>query len=514
MSKKLVKSTGVVAGMTMVSRILGFVRDVALAGFFGAGPAFDAFVIAFKIPNFFRRLFAEGAFSQAFVPILTEYKTQQSQADVSAFVGKVAGALLASLLVIVVLAEIGVPLLVVIFAPGFLHHPVRYELSKHLLYITFPYLLLISMAAFAGAVLNAWQRFAIPALSPVLLNVAMIAAAMFGVNYFHQPIYILACGVIMGGVLQCGLQWSALYRAGLFPKLRFDWRDAAVWRVLKKMVPALFGVSVAQLGLLIDGFFASFLPSGSISWLYYSDRLTFLPLGVIGVALATVSLPNLSRHYTTQSEQAYSATLDWSLRTLALVGVPAAVGLSCLSAPILATLLLHGKFTVQDVSMASMSLMAFSFGLPAFMLVKVLATAFYSRQNIHTPVKVAASALLVNVILNLVFIIPLHHTGLALATSLASFFNSLCLLRLLISQGLYQPQPGWRVFLTRCVVANLALGLTATGLAGDFSQWVIGSIGQRSLYLMFVIASSLLVYVGVLWLTGLRFQDVRWVGSE
>ncbi len=514
MSKKLVKSTGVVASMTMVSRVLGFVRDVALAGFFGAGPVFDAFVIAFKIPNFFRRLFAEGAFSQAFVPILTEYKEQQPEDEVRAFMGRVAGALFGALFVIVLLAEIGVPLLIILFAPGFLHHPLRYELSKGLLYITFPYLLLISMAAFAGAVLNAWQRFAIPALSPVLLNVVMIGAAMLGVTYYHQPIYTLAWGVIMGGLLQCGLQWGALYRVGLLPRLRFDWRDAAVWRVLRKMVPALFGVSVAQLGLLIDGFFASFLPSGSISWLYYSDRLTFLPLGVIGVALATVSLPNLSRHFSGQSERAYSQTLDWSLRTLALAGVPAAVGLCCLAGPILATLLLHGQFTARDVSMASMSLMAFAAGLPAFMLVKVLATAFYARQNIQTPVKVAAVSLVVNVVLNMALIIPLHHVGLALATSLASYCNGLWLLRVLLREGLYQPQPGWPVFLARLVIANVALGVTAVWSGGLLSQWVVWDTWLRSAHLMGVIALAVLVYVIALWVTGVRLHDLKWVGTE
>ena len=514
MSKKLVKSTGIVATMTMISRVLGFIRDVVLAGFFGAGPAFDAFVIAFKIPNFFRRLFAEGAFSQAFVPILTEYKVQQSEDDVQAFMGRVAGALLGALMVIVVLAEIAVPLLIILFAPGFLHHPLRFELSKGLLYITFPYLLLISMAAFAGAVLNAWQRFAVPALSPVLLNVAMITAAIFGVAYYHQPIYVLAWGVIMGGLLQCGLQWGALYRVGLLPRLRFDWRDAAVWRVLKKMVPALFGVSVAQLGLLIDGFFASFLPSGSISWLYYSDRLTFLPLGVIGVALATVSLPSLSRHFSSQSEQAYSKTLDWSLRTLGLVGLPAAVGLCCLAGPILATLLLHGEFTARDVNMASMSLMAFAAGLPAFMLVKILATAFYARQNIHTPVKVAAVALLVNVVLNMVFIFPLHHVGLALATSLASYCNGLWLLRVLLRDGLYQPQPGWFLFVARLFVANVALAITALWSAGVLAQWIVWNTWMRSAHLMGVIVLSVSVYTVVLWVTGVRFNDLKWVGGE
>ncbi len=514
MSKKLVKSTGIVASMTMVSRVLGFVRDVALAGFFGASAGFDAFVIAFKIPNFFRRLFAEGAFSQAFVPILTEYKEQQPAHEVGAFIGKVAGTLLFALCVIVLLAELAVPGLIALFAPGFLGHPERYQLSKTLLAITFPYLLLISMAAFAGAVLNTWQRFAIPALSPVLLNVAMIGSAFVGVLFFHQPIFILAAGVLIGGLMQCGLQWAALYHRGLLPKLQFDLRDSGVWRVLKKMVPALFGVSIAQLGLLLDGFFASFLPTGSISWLYYSDRLTFLPLGVIGVALATVSLPNLSRHFANRSERAYSSTLDWSLRTLFLVGLPATLGLCFLSGPILATLLLHGKFLVTDLMMAKMSLVAFAFGLPAFMLVKLLATAFYSRQDIRTPVKIAAYALLVNLVLNIILIYPMRHAGLALATSLASYFNSGYLLLTLVRRGHYQARAGWKKFTVRALSANAVLVCFVLWSAGPIQQWITWSTWTRSWHLLTIIAFSLCLYLGALWVTGLRLNDLKLVESE
>lgn len=509
MSKKLIQSTGIVASMTMISRVLGFLRDMLLAIVFGASPAFDAFIIAFKIPNFFRRLFAEGAFSQAFVPILMEYKANYSNEETRDFIGAVGGTLAAALLVMVLLAELLAPLMVMVFAPGFMFHSLRYELATHMLYITFPYLLLISMTAFAGALLNADQRFAIPALMPVFLNIALISAAMLGVHYFNQPIFVLAWGVVVGGVLQCAFPAIALYRRGQFPRFRWGASNAAVRRVLKQMVPALFGVSVAQIGLLIDSFFASFLPAGSISWLYYSDRLTFLPLGVIGVALATVALPNLSRHYAKQDKAQYGRTLDWLLRTLATVGIPAALGLFLLAGPILATLMFHGEFSVQDVVMTRSSLMAFAVGLPSFMLVKILASALYSQQNIKQPVKVAAIALLCNVVLNLAFIHFWHHTGLALATALASYVNSILLFAIIIRQGDYHWPPKWWLFWGRITIANALLALTLVWMRGALAQWVVWPPLVRVIHLATVIGVAVIVYMASLYVTGMRVNDFK-----
>jgi len=502
--RKLFKSTSLVAAMTMLSRILGFIRDMILAQVFGAGAAFDAFIIAFKIPNFMRRLFAEGAFSQAFVPLLAEFRSKEDEETVQQFVNRIAGTLGLSVLLVVVLGEILAPFIIMVFAPGFIHDPMRYHLAVHMIRITFPYLLLISLVAFAGAVLNTCGRFGVPAFTPVLLNVSLIMVAWFWAPHSTTPIYVLAWGVLIGGVAQLCIQWPYLKKVGLLPIPKSGFSDPGVRRVMKLMVPALFGVSVAQISLLIDNLFASFLPAGSISWLYYSDRLTYLPLGVVGVALATVVLPNLSRSHNDGSTKQFSVTLDWALRCVVVIGLPAAVGLFFLSGPLLSTLFQHGEFNTFDVEMTRRSLMAFSLGLPGFMLIKILASAFYSRQNIRTPVKVAAVAMVLNLLLNLTLIFPLAHAGLALATSLASLFNALFLLRLLLKQDKYQPQENWWSFLWRIVVANAVMAVVILFLAGDYQHWFVWQISQRVMHLSMDIMVSVIVYFATLYLLGLR----------
>jgi putative peptidoglycan lipid II flippase len=495
--------------MTLLSRLLGFVRDVVVATIFGAGPVFDAFLIAFKIPNFMRRLFGEGAFSQAFVPILAEYRQKRSPEEVRAFVNHIAGTLGVALLIVVAIAEIIAPVITMVFAPGFIHDPVRFMYATHMIRITFPYLLLIALTAFSGATLNTFGRFGVPAFTPVLLNLAMIAVALWWAPHTQVPIYVLAWGVLIGGVAQLAAQLPFLHRIKMFPIPKLQWRDPGVLRVLKLMIPALFGVSVAQLSLLIDNFFASFLPAGSISWLYYSDRLTYLPLGVIGVALATVVLPNLASHHSTDSKKAYSDTLDWALRTVMVIGVPCAVGLFILAGPLIATLFKHGAFNTFDVLMTRRSLWAFSVGLPGFMLVKILASAFYSRQNIRTPVKIAAVAMVINLLFNLILIHPLAHAGLALATSIASLFNAACLLVFLLRDGVYKPQPRWSLLLLRIIVANVLMGIVIGWFAGDLNPWLTWAVGQRAWHLIVVIVLGVLVYAITLLLSGLRIKDFR-----
>jgi putative peptidoglycan lipid II flippase len=495
MKHKLFRSTSIVALMTMISRLMGFARDVITATIFGAGPAFDAFVIAFKIPNFLRRLFGEGAFAQAFVPVLAEYRTKRSHEEVQAFINYIAGCLGFSLLVVVAVSEIIAPLIVMVFAPGFVHDPLRFHYATHMIRITFPYLILIALTAFAGAALNTFNRFAMPAFTPVILNVVLILVAWFWAPHASVPIYVLAWGVIIGGVLQLAAQIPSMRRLKITPIPKWNWRDAGVLRVMKLMVPALFGVSVAQLSLLIDNFFASFLPVGSISWLYYSDRFTYLPLGVIGVALATVVLPNLSRHHSAQSPQAYSATLDWALRMSMLIGIPAAVALFTLSGPLLATLIHHGAFNVHDVLMTRRSLWAFSVGLPGFMLIKILASAFYSKQNIRTPVKIAAACMGVNLILNLIFIHPLAHAGLALSTSLASLLNALLLLFLLLRRDIYHPQPKWIALIARIIFANAAMGIAIVWYAGDLQRWIDWTLWQRAWHLAAAVVLGMMIYI-------------------
>lgn len=506
---KLFRSTGLVALFTMISRLLGFVRDVIFASMFGAGPEFDAFVIAFKFPNFMRRLFAEGAFSQAFVPILAEYKEKRSPEEVRAFVNHIAGTLAAVLILVVAIVEIAAPLVIMVFAPGFADHGLRQQLATHMLRIMFPYLILIALTAFCGAILNTFGRFGSPAFAPVLLNIALISVAVWWAPHTSTPIYTLAWGVLLGGLLQLILQWPFLRRLRIFPIPKPRFKDPGVMRVLKLMIPALFGVSVAQISMLIDNFFASFLPQGSISWLYYSDRLTYLPLGVIGVALATVVMPYLSRMHSQNSQEDFSKTLDWALRLNILAGVPSAVGLFILSGPLLATLFRHGVFNDYDVYMTRESLMAFAVGLPAFMLVKVLASAFYSRQNIRTPVKIAAIAMVTNLVLNLALIVPLKHAGLALATSLASWLNSILLIVMLFRHKIYQAQTRWSLLILRVFIANLCMGVFIWWAAGNLQHWLHWVIWTQVWHLFGTIFAGIVIYAIVLFATGIRLRDLK-----
>lgn len=509
MRRKLLRSALIVSSMIFISRLLGFARDMVLAIVFGTGPTFDAFIVAFKIPNFMRRLFGEGAFAQAFVPILSEYRSNRTTKEVCKFINHIAGSLGTSLLVVVALAEIIAPAIIIVFAPGFIHDPVRLTYATHMLRIIFPYLLLVTLTAFAGSTLNAFNCFAVPALTPVLLNIIMIAVAWFLAPYASTPIYALACSVLIGGLLQLVIQFPFMYHLGVFPMPQWQWNDPGVLRVLKLMLPALFGVSVTQISLLIDNLFASFLPAGSISWLYYSDRLTYLPLGVIGVALTTVVLPNLSRQYSEKSPEAYSATLDWALRMTILIGVPAAVALFILAGPLLATLIYHGAFTENDVIMTRKSLWAFSVGLPGFMLVKILASAFYSRQNIKTPAKIAAVMVVVNLILNVLLIHPLAHAGLALATSLASSFNAVLLLYFLLRHSIYVPATHWAKLIFQLIFANVVMAFVIIYFSGEMSRWLAWSISERAWHLTIVILSGFITYLVALGIAGLRLRDLH-----
>ncbi|MFW0039693.1 MAG: murein biosynthesis integral membrane protein MurJ [Coxiella endosymbiont of Dermacentor silvarum] len=509
MSHKLLKSTLIVSSMTLISRFLGFMRDIILAAFFGASPSFDAFLVAFKIPNFIRRLFGEGAFTQAFVPVLTEYQAHRSQKEVHQFINALVGSMSVILIVIIALTEIIAPLIIMVFAPGFVRDPVCLTYAIHMLRIISPYLLLIALTAFSGATLNTFNRFAIPAFTPALLNAAMIAVVWFLAPHVSIPIYVLAWSVLVGGFLQLVTQLPFLYHLGLLPIPKWKWHDPGVIRVLKLMIPALFGVSIAQISLLIDNFFASFLAAGSISWLYYSDRLTYLPLGVIGATLATVVSPNLSRYHILKSTSAYSATLDWALRMTVLIGIPSAVALFILAGPLLATLIYHGAFMVHDVLMTQRSLWAFSVGLPSFMLVKILASAFYSSQNIKTPVKIAIVAVGANLILNVLLIHPFAYMGLALATSLASTFNAGLLLYVLLRRSICRLSSNWSKLIFQSVVANFMMGFVIVWFSGDMGRWLAWSVKERIWHLLAVILLGFFTYLVTLWISGLRLSDLR-----
>lgn len=515
----LLRSSGIVGAMTMVSRVLGLIRDVVIATIFGAGTGADAFFVAFKIPNFLRRLFAEGAFSQAFVPVLSEYRTQRSVADVRALVNAVSGTLGLTLLLLSVVGVLAAPAIITLFAPGFHQDTEKLELATSLLRITFPYIFLISMTAFAGAVLNSYGRFAIPAITPVWLNLSLIGSALLMSSWFAEPTMALAWGVVIAGVVQLVFQFPFIRQLGLFPRPVVAWHDPGVRRILKLMVPALFAVSVTQLNLLLDTILASFLPTGSVSWLYYSDRLSELPLGVFGIAIATVILPSLSRKHAGDNREQFAATLDWAVRAVALIGLPASVALVALSDALVATLFQYGALTEFDVVMAAKSLRAYALGLLAFMLVKVLAPGFFARQDMRTPVRIAVIAMVANMGLNLLFLGLIWlgirylqvdwslHTGLALATSASAFLNAGLLYHGLRKRDVFRIQPGWGRFSLQLLAANAALLVFLLGFNVSNEVWFGWDWSQRALRMSGLVVGGIATYVTLLLLAGIRPRD-------
>ena len=500
----LLKSLAAVSSITMISRVLGFVRDTILARIFGAGVATDAFFIAFKLPNLLRRIFAEGAFSQAFVPILAEYKSQQGEEATRTFVAYVSGLLTLVLAVVTCIGILAAPWVVWATAPGFVDNAEKYQLTTDLLRVTFPYILLISLSSLVGAILNTWNRFSVPAFTPTLLNVAMIVFAVLLTPYFNPPIMALAWGVLAGGLAQLLYQLPALKRIGMLVLPRLNLKDAGVWRVLKQMLPAILGVSVSQISLIINTIFASFLVAGSVSWMYYADRLMELPSGVLGVALGTILLPTLAKTYANKDREEYSRILDWGLRLCFLLVLPCTLGLAILAEPLTVALFQYGKFSATDAAMTQQALIAYSVGLLAIIMVKVLAPGFYAQQNIRTPVKIAVFTLACTQLLNLVLIGPLAHAGLALAISLGACLNAGLLFWKLRTQQLFQPQPGWAVFLLKLVLAaGLMSGVLLAGMH-YLPAWVEGNMLERLMRLMALIMAGVVTYFGCLYLCGFR----------
>lgn len=508
MSKGLFKSTSVVVIMTMISRVFGFIRDMVTANLFGAGAAFDAFSVAFKIPNFMRRLFAEGSFSQAFVPVLSEYQKQKSHEEIQRFINAMSGTLGITLLVVTILGTLFAPVIVRIFAFGFVTHGERFDLAVTMLRITFPYLLLVSLTALSGAILNTYSRFWVMAFTPVFLNLCMISAAFWLAPHLATPIIGLAWGVFIAGIIQLAFQWPFLKQLRLLPRPKINFRDPGVRRVLKLMVPALFGVSVGQINLLVDTLFASLLAIGSISWLYYGDRLMEFPLGVFGVAISTVILPHLSRHHATQSKESFSLTIDWALRAVLLIGIPAGVVLAVLSGPMLSTLFQYGRFDEHDVVMVQRCLAAFAIGITPFMLVKILAAGFYAKQDLRTPVRIGVIAMLANTALNVMLIWPLAHAGIALSTSLAAVVNASFLFFHLRKRSLYKPRSGWGLFVLRILIANTAIAAWLWFGAGDLHTWTAQHALWRYTHLLFLLLSAVVLYFAILWLSGVRLHHL------
>jgi putative peptidoglycan lipid II flippase len=476
----LLRALLAVSSLTMVSRVLGYARDFLIARIFGASLATDAFFVAFKIPNLLRRMFAEGAFSQAFVPVLSEFRNTRPAEETRTLVDGIATLLLLALVVTAALGMALAPVIVYVTAPGFAADPAKFELTVTLLRITFPYIVFISLVALAAGLLNTWNRFSVPAITPALLNVSFIVAALFFADRFHPPVLVLAWAVFAGGALQLAFQVPFLLRMRLLPRWRLDFRHPGVRKVLFLMAPAAFGVSVSQVSLLINQVFASFLPTGSVSWLYYADRLMELPAGVLGVALGTILLPSLSKYHAQADEAEYSKLLDWGLRLTVLLAVPAAAALAVLALPLIAALFQYGRFTIEDAWMTRQALVAYSIGLVGMIFVKILAPGFYARQNIVTPVKIGVFTLVATQAMNLAFIGYLRHAGLALAIGLGACLNAGLLYMMLRRRGFYAPQAGWPLFLLKVAAAVLVM-VAVLYFGMGYEQWWLTAAGPLRL---------------------------------
>ncbi|CAH9019839.1 murein biosynthesis integral membrane protein MurJ [Candidatus Nitrosacidococcus sp. I8] len=504
MSIQLFKSTAVVGGSTFLSRILGFIRDMVIAQVFGAGLAADTFFVAFKIPNFLRRLFAEGAFSQAFVPVFSFYVANKDPIETKTLIDRTTGTLGIILFFVTGLGIVGAPLLVIIFAPGFIKDPDQYKLATQLLQITFPYLFFISLTALAAGILNTYKRFSVPAITPIFLNITLIISALWIAPTLTTPVVALAWGVFFAGLIQLLFQIPFLKQLKLLPKPHFAWKDTGVQKIFTLMLPAIIGSSVSQINLLVDTILASFLTTGSISWLYYGDRLVEFPLGVFGIALSTVILPTLSEKHSKDSPRDFSHTLDWALRWACLISIPAAIGLALLATPIITTLFYHGEFSKHDAIMTVYSLIAYSFGLIPFILIKILASGFYARQDTKTPMKIGVVSMVSNIVLNIILMVPLAHVGLALATSLSAWLNAALLFIYLKQRGIYTPQPKWFLLSVQITIASGLMAFFILWKNSPLVNWIQWNLISRIEHLLILITLAIVIYSISLLLMGVK----------
>ena len=508
------------SGFTFLSRVLGLVRDIITAQLIGAGSAADVFLFANRIPNFLRRLFAEGAFSQAFVPVLAEYRKNGNLTETQQFIAKVSGTLGGLVTIVTLLGMVLSPVVVMIFGTGWFldwldggPNAIKFMEASFLLKITFPYLWFITFVALSGAILNTLGKFGVMAFSPVLLNIAIILAAIFLAPYVSSPDLALAIGVFCGGLLQFIFQLPFLKQAGLLVKPKWAWNDIGVKKIRQLMLPALFGVSVTQINLLLDTFIASFLMTGSISWLYYSDRLLEFPLGLFGIAISTVILPTLSRHHVNRSdniengEKNFRATMDWGVRMILLLGVPAMIGLAVLAQPLLLVLFMRGNFLFSDVQAASYSLWAFNAGLLSFMLIKILANGYYARQDTKTPVKIGIIAMVSNMFFNLLAI-PFGYVGLAMASAMSGTLNATLLYRGLVKDNVYQFSRNSVIFLIKVVIAAIIMGTGVWYFSPSIELWQVMTFIDKVLWLAMLIIGAAVVYVAVLVTLGIRIKHL------
>lgn len=503
MGKRLFKTTAVISCMTLISRLSGFLRDMLVARIFGVDLTTDAFYVAFKIPNLLRRLLSEGAFGHAIIPNMMGYNERGDTDALKQFIGKTAGTLAAWAAIITVSAMILAPLLIGLLAPGFSWQGEQFDLAVDILRITLPFGFFIALVAYAGAVLNAHDKFVVPALAPVFLNVCMITATLWLAPLMDVPITALAWGVAAAGVVQLLFQIPSLVRLGLLPSLSVHFTDPDVRLVLNRLLPSIFSASVTQINVLVDTLIASFLVSGSVSWLYYSDRLVEFPLGILGIGLGAVILPNLTNHHASDNTKAFSATLDWGLRLALLLGLPATIGLTLLAEPILSTLFLYDEFTTYDVYKSGQSLKAYGVGLLGYLASKILMSGFTSRHDLKTPVRYGTYSMGISLVLNVALVFPLAHAGLALATSMGALFNAVILLKKLLKDRAYQPGLGWLMFLFRITLASVLMAACLYYFV-DTSWWRHWEAKERMINLLKWVSISCLVYVLTLFVSGLR----------
>ncbi|MGI1796710.1 murein biosynthesis integral membrane protein MurJ [Acinetobacter variabilis] len=508
------RSTVIVSAMTMLSRVLGLVRDVVLLNVFGAGKDFDTFVVAFRIPNFFRRLFAEGAFSQAFIPVLTEYKTSRTHAEVQILISRVFGCLATFMTTLTMIAIIAAPVIMYIYAPGFHGDEAKFALATDMFRLTIPYLLFMSLTAFASSILNSYGSFSTPAFAPVLLNIAMIAGALWLTPFMAEPIMALGWAVVIAGILQLAIQIPELWRKNLLIPPKVDFKHEGVDRIMKLMLPALFGVSVTQINLLLNTVWASFMQDGSVSWLYSAERMTELPLGLIGVAIGTVILPSLSTQHTEKNPEKFRGMMDWAAKVIVLVGLPASIALFMLSTPIIQALFERGQFTFEDTQMTALALQCMSGGVIAFMLIKVFAPGFYAQQDTRTPVRVGLMAVAANAILNVIFIgffklihWEAEHMALALASTGSAMVNAGLLYFYLHQRNIFRFGAHWKKIFMQFMFANVvmiaALAYALSWYNGDVSQWM------RVLEVLILCVVGVVAYLAALVAAGFKPRHIK-----
>lgn len=508
---KLWQSTAVISSITLISRVLGLIRDVVIVNVFGAGALMDAFLIAFKVPSFFRKLFSEGAFAQAFVPVLTEYKTQRNRAELQLLIASTAGALFVITAIITCMVVLAAPWIALIFAGGFSAE--KLHTTIELLRITFPYFLFITLTAFAASVLNSFEHFATPAFAPILLNICLITAALIAVPHFNGSIEVLAWGIFIAGILQFAIHMPALWRRKLLVPPRLNPQHAGVTRILKMMLPALFAVSITQLNLLLNTVFASFMRDGSVTWLYTAERMSELPIGLIGVAIATVILPKLSTQHISLDDAAFQATLDWASKLILLFGIPASIGLFMLSDNLMHAIFIQEKFTHHDAHMSAFALKALSGGVLSFMLIKIFSSGFFAKHDTKTPIRVGIIAIAVHIILSPLLIalfkqasLPLHAAP-ALSSSLAAFINAGMLYFYLHIKGHFTFRAHWRKIALQFTLANLVMIAGLHSLIAYFPADAVQS--TRFLYLLFLCIAGAICYAVTLLIVGFNTSQLK-----